>query len=49
MRQISAWIEAWEAQTVNEVVGTIQAGTGSAAVREQRAVTEFIAKRYRVA
>ena len=29
--------------------GTIQPGAGSAAVREQRAVTEFIAKRYRVA
>ena len=33
----------------NITAGTIQPGAGSAALREQRAVTEFIAKRYRVA
>jgi soluble lytic murein transglycosylase-like protein len=53
LRQLLAWAEAVGEQ--DEVVaatvaaGTIQPGTGGAAVREQRAVTEFIAKRYRVA
>ena len=49
LRQFAAWTEAWEEQNGNVTAGTIQAGSGSAAVREQRAVTEFIAKRYRVA
>ncbi len=49
LRQLTAWAEAWEDQGINVSAGTIQAGSGSAQVREQRAVTEFIAKRYRVA
>ena len=49
LRQVAAWAEAWEDQTSNVTAGTIQAGAGSAMVREQRAVAEFIAKRYRVA
>ena len=49
LRQVAAWAEAWEDQTSNVTAGTIQAGADSAAVREQRAVAEFIAKRYRVA
>jgi len=51
LRQFAAWSEAWEGENGNVTAGTIQAGAGagSAAVREQRAVTEFIAKRYRVA
>jgi len=53
LRQLAAWAEAMAEQ--NEIVaatvaaGTIQPDTSSAALREQRAVTEFIAKRYRVA
>ena len=49
LRQLAAWAEAWEEHSGNVTAGTIQAGAGNAAVREQRAVTEFIAKRYRVA
>ena len=49
LRQLAVWAEAWDEQSVNVTAGTIQAGSGSAEVREQRAVTEFIAKRYRVA
>jgi len=52
LRQLAAGAEAWaeEASGVPPVTaGTIQPGTGSLTVREQRAVTEFIAKRYRVA
>jgi soluble lytic murein transglycosylase-like protein len=49
LRQFAAWAEAWEDQETNVSAGTIQAGAGSVAVREQRAVAEFIAKRYRVA
>jgi len=50
MRQLLAWAEAWEDQQGNVTAGTIQPGSGaSPAVREQRAVSEFIAKRYRVA
>ncbi len=49
LRQIAAWAEAWEDSNSNVIAGTIQAGTGDAAPREQRAVTEFIARRYRVA
>jgi soluble lytic murein transglycosylase-like protein len=49
LRQLAAWAEAWEDQNGSVTAGTIQPGSGSAAVREQRAVTEFIAKRYRVA
>ncbi len=46
--QFAAWAEGWEDQSANVSAGTIQSA-GSAEQREQRAVTEFIAKRYRVA
>lgn len=49
LQQFAAWSEAWEGESGNVAAGTIQPGALSAAVREQRAVTEFIAKRYRVA
>jgi len=49
LRELVAWAEAWDEQHGNITAGTIQPGSGSPAVREQRAVTEFIAKRYRVA
>lgn len=49
LRQTAAWAEAWEDQNVNVTAGTIQAVAESAQGREQRAVAEFIAKRYRVA
>jgi soluble lytic murein transglycosylase-like protein len=49
LRQLTVWTDAWDAQAENLSVGTIQSGSESAAVREQRAVTEFISKRYRVA
>jgi soluble lytic murein transglycosylase-like protein len=49
LRQLAAWAEAWEDQNGNVTAGTIQPGTTSPALLEQRAVTEFIAKRYRVA
>ena len=49
LRQFAAWAEAWDEQSANVTAGTIQAGSGGAEAREQRAVTEFIAKRYRVA
>jgi soluble lytic murein transglycosylase-like protein len=49
LRQLAAWAEAWEDQTVNIAEGTIQPGSDGPGAREQRAVTEFIAKRYRVA
>ncbi len=47
--QLSAWSEAWDAKAENTSAGTIQPSTGSVSALEQRAVTEFIAKRYRVA
>jgi len=52
LRQSADWFEAGGEQNVNVAAvaaGTIQAGAGSAQLREQRAVTEYIAKRYRVA
>jgi len=53
VRELAAWSEALGEQTeavaATVAAGTIQIGLGSAAIREQRAVTEFIAKRYRVA
>jgi len=53
LRQLSAWTEAWEERhgnaTVAVTAGTIQPGAAAPALLEQRAVTEFIAKRYRVA
>ena len=49
LRQVTVWSDAWDAQAGNLSVGTIQSGSESTAAREQRALTEFIAKRYRVA
>ena len=52
LRQLAAWSEAWDEQAASVApvtAGTIQPGAGSPTLREQRAVTEFIAKRYRVA
>ena len=49
LREVVAWADAWEEQSANVTAGTIQPGAGGAAQRDQRAVTEFIAKRYRVA
>ena len=49
LRQFAAWAEAWEDQSANVTAGTIQSVPGSAEARDQRAVAEFIAKRYRVA
>ena len=49
LRQLAAWSDAWDGDNGNITAGTIQPGAGGAAQREQRAVTEFIAKRYRVA
>jgi soluble lytic murein transglycosylase-like protein len=53
LRQLALWIDAWEAQasfgTAGMTVGTIQPGSESVSAREQRAVSEFISKRYRVA
>ena len=41
--------EVWNDQNINVAAGAIQPGAASAEERDQRAVTEFIAKRYRVA
>jgi len=49
LRQFTAWSEAWEDQSSNITAGTIQVGAATPDQRDQRAVTEFIAKRYRVA
>ncbi len=51
LRQLAVWTEAWDERNGNITVtaGTIQPGSLSPALIEQRAVTEFIAKRYRVA
>ena len=49
LRQLAVWSDAWDAEAGNIAAGTIQPGSESAALREQRAVTEFISKRYRVA
>ena len=49
LRQLTVWSDAWDAEAGNTTAGTIQPGSASAAAREQRAVTEFISKRYRVA
>jgi soluble lytic murein transglycosylase-like protein len=47
--QLAAWTAAWEGDSANVSVGVIVPGTERARQREQRAVSEFIAKRYRVA
>jgi soluble lytic murein transglycosylase-like protein len=51
LRQLSAWGEDLDGEVVNVSAGTIQAGAEAEtpALREQRAVAEFISKRYRVA
>ena len=47
--QLAAWTDAWEGEAGNVTAGTIQPGAAAGALREQRAVAEFISKRYRVA
>jgi soluble lytic murein transglycosylase-like protein len=52
LRQFNVWTDAWDAQAGSPGMmstGTIQPGSESASMREQRAVAEFISKRYRVA
>lgn len=50
LSQFSALASAWDEQDGNVSAGTIQAMAGEdSQLREQRAVTEFISKRYRVA
>ena len=49
LRQMALWTESWDAQAGNTTAGMIQPGAESASLREQRAVAEFISKRYRVA
>ena len=49
LQRVNAWTSNWDNQTGNVTAGTIQSGSESASAREQRAVAEFIAKRYRVA
>jgi soluble lytic murein transglycosylase-like protein len=49
LRQMAVWTESWDAQAGNMTAGMIQPGAESASLREQRAVAEFISKRYRVA
>jgi soluble lytic murein transglycosylase-like protein len=49
LRQLTAWSGVLEESGDNVSAGTIQPGAGAGAERDQRAVTEFIAKRYRVA
>ena len=49
LRQMALWTESWNAQADNTTAGMIQPGAESASLREQRAVAEFISKRYRVA
>jgi soluble lytic murein transglycosylase-like protein len=47
LRELAAWAESWDEHGGNVTAGTIQPGVEAAP--EQRALTEFIAKRYRVA
>ena len=49
LRQLSAWEDDLEGDVVNVSAGSIQASVETPALREQRAVAEFISKRYRVA
>ena len=51
LQRIIGWSAIWKGQADNDNItaGTIQPGAEGAAAREQRAVTDFIAKRYRVA
>jgi len=48
LQRVTGWTTGWDDQPGNVTAGTIQPGLESAAALEQRAVTEFIAKRYRV-
>jgi soluble lytic murein transglycosylase-like protein len=48
LSQLGGWTAPWDVQQGNVSAGTIQTGDAAEA-REQRAVTDFIAKRYRVA
>jgi soluble lytic murein transglycosylase-like protein len=48
MRQAVGLAHYWDGQADNTSAGTIQPGSENASVREQRAVVEFIARRYRV-
>ena len=47
--QLASWAGAWESDAGNVAAGTIQPGAESSALREQRAESEVLAKRYRVA
>jgi soluble lytic murein transglycosylase-like protein len=47
LRELASWADSWEEQSSNVSAGTIQPDV--AAPPEQRALTEFIARRYRVA
>ncbi|MEW6688071.1 MAG: transglycosylase SLT domain-containing protein [Pseudomonadota bacterium] len=49
LRQLAGFADSWDNPPVNVSAGAIQPGADSGAAREQRAVTDFIAKRYRVA
>ena len=48
LRQAAGLADYWDMQAGNIAAGMIQAGSDSAAAREQRAAVEFIARRYRV-
>lgn len=48
LSQLGGWTAPWDMQQGNVSAGTIQTGDATEA-REQRAVADFIAKRYRVA
>lgn len=47
--RVTDWAGVWDGQAGNVTAGTIQPVSEGAHRREQRAVSEFIAKRYRVA
>ena len=49
LQGIGGWSAEWDNPTANVSAGPIQPVAEGTAAREQRAVTEFIAKRYRVA
>ncbi|MCC6210177.1 MAG: transglycosylase SLT domain-containing protein [Burkholderiales bacterium] len=49
LRQSAAWAETWEDAGANVTAGTIQPGALGAQERDQRAIAEFLARRYRVA
>jgi soluble lytic murein transglycosylase-like protein len=49
LRQSLAWAGAWQDEGSNVTAGTIQPVTQGARERDQRAIAEFLAKRYRVA